>query len=32
MPQETVVVVAFVIAVFAIFAGVLAWVDRRVNS
>jgi hypothetical protein len=32
MPQETVAVVVFVVAVFVIFAGVLAWVDRKANS
>jgi hypothetical protein len=32
MPQETVAVVVFVVAIFVIFAGVLAWVDRKANS
>jgi hypothetical protein len=32
MPQETVAVVVFVVAVFAIFMVVLAWVDRKANS
>lgn len=29
MPQDTIVVVAFIVCVFVLFAGVLFWADRR---
>jgi hypothetical protein len=29
MPTETIIVVAVIIAVFAVFAGVVAWAERQ---
>jgi hypothetical protein len=32
MPPESIAVTVFVLAVFAVFMGTLAWVDRKANS